>query len=123
MTDEKVLAFLEELCQEADKDLAVANRLAGGLRYYYINVHTTKAVSVKEFVNSTAMTEARRIYGIEEERELREAKETARDEKVEALEGKVDKLTEMFTQFIESQKPAEPAKKSGKKQAETEDEE
>ena len=63
MTDEQVIQFLEDICQEADKDLTVANRLAGGLRYYFINVHTTKAVSVKEFINSTAMTEARRVYG------------------------------------------------------------
>lgn len=121
MTDEQVIQFLEDICQEADKDLTVANRLAGGLRYYFINVHTTKAVSVKEFINSTAMTEARRVYGIEVEREIQEAKEAARDEKIAALETNMGELLTLVKSLTESKE--QPAKKSSKKATEaTEDE-
>lgn len=118
--DKKIFAWLDELCQEARKDVITANRLGNNpaFAYYFNNVYTLKAMSQATFASMQAMTEARRWYDEYHEAEERKAAEDARDGKIAALEGTVNEMKVMLTQFMESQKPAEPpAKKNGKGKA------
>ena len=123
--DAKVFVWMDELCQEAQKDVILANRLGGNqaFAYYFANVYARKAVSQDMFAGMTSMAEARRWYGEYTEAEERKIAESARDEKINALEGKVDKLTELLTQFVESKEQPAKGKKAAKVEAPEEDEE
>jgi hypothetical protein len=118
-TNEQVIAWLDELCQEAKNDVSLLNHLSknDAFPYYFNNVYTLKSITPKMFTETSAMVEARRWYVEYMEGEARKLAEAARDEKIAGLEGKVDKLTELLTQLVESKAEPTPAKKNGKKAA------
>ena len=122
MTDEKIIEWLDELCEAATNearggDMALVNRIGGNpaLNYYFANVNKMHAMSAKDYASTTHMIEARRVYNSYQADLDRETQEKARDAKVQTLEGKLDELLQLVNKLTEG--GLVPAKKSAKKPA------